>query len=120
MPEHGIQFLVLRAAHRMKIEPHLNDLTIWNLARSKWGATHEKGMAVEELAETITAINHMSRGRDGSTHEFVSELADAMVCSFQIVENNNLWDDFREALKESFSKMDAKLKSDDRNHRSTQ
>jgi len=99
----------------MKIEPNLGDLATWHAARGKWGIVHEDGMAVEELAETITAINHMSRGRDGSAEEFIEELADAVVCSFQIVENNGFWDQFNAALSNSFGKLDAKLLADNLN-----
>ncbi len=102
----------------MKIEPELSDLATWHAAFGKWGATREAGMATEELAETITAINHMNRGRISATDEFINELADAFVCNLQIVENRDLWDEFHAALKVSFAKLSAKLMADDSNHRS--
>jgi len=101
----------------MKIEPETSDLAIWNAARGRWGVASEDGMAIEELAETITAINHMRRGREGATQEFINELADAVVCNFQIVAMNGLWDQFDVALTAAFARLDAKLLADDQNHR---
>ena len=100
----------------MKIEVTLAERSIWHAARGKWGIPHENGMAGEELAETIAAINHMSRSREGAKQEFIAELADAFVCSLQMIENNGLWDQFHDALEVSVSKMDAKLKADDPNY----
>ena len=101
----------------MKFKPEQKELEIWHVARDKWGLYSEQGMAVEELAETITAISHMSRGRQGSVNEFICELADAFVCSFQMVENYDLWDDFNAAVETSFEKLGAKIIANNPNYR---
>jgi hypothetical protein len=92
------------------------ELQTWRSANERWGDDHEIGMACEELSEAITALQHVRRGRHGAADEFVSELADGLVCSLQVVESNGLWDELRIALDVSFRKLGDKLKHSDKNH----
>lgn len=91
------------------------DDAVWSWARERWGLSHELGMATEELAETIAAINHMRRDRPKSPEAYIEELADACVCNFQIIHNNRWWDEFHEALMRSREKLDQKLTADNLN-----
>jgi len=99
----------------MKIIADSIDKLIWTEARLKWGLSHEAGMATEELAETITAINHMRRDRWQGPEEYIDELADACICNFQIIHNNRWWDEFNEALARSREKLEKKLEADNLN-----
>ena len=100
----------------MKIKPTVAQLATWHAAHGTFGIENELGMACEELAETITAIQHMRRRRRGSSDQFIKELADGLVCALQIVESNALWDELEAALLVSFGKLDEKLTADNPNH----
>ncbi len=84
---------------------------VWQKARQLFGLLNETGMAQEELAETIVAINHMRRNRPQAPEEFISELADALVCNFQIIHNNGWWNELHEELKYSIGKLEKKIES---------
>lgn len=49
-----------------------------------WGSAAQVGMAMEELAETITALNHFHRGRV-PIQRVIEEFADAIVCVSQVL-----------------------------------
>lgn len=101
----------------MQITIDFYDRRILQAARKRWGKQHELNMAMEESAETIAAINHVSRDRPDSKAEFLAEFSDAIVCNMQIVENEDWHDDLAQALQASVLKLEHKLENDDKNHK---
>jgi NTP pyrophosphatase (non-canonical NTP hydrolase) len=56
----------------------MTDRVILDRALAKWGATHQMLIAIEEMAELITALCHSLRGRD-TEDEVVEEVADVLI-----------------------------------------
>lgn len=86
-------------------------------AFDKWGENAQIGMAMEELAETITALNHFQRGRV-PIGRVIEEFADSIVCVGQVLATKG--DPFLAGLEaavcDALDKLSAKLDKGDHNY----
>ncbi len=113
----------------MKIILTPEERKIWVEASRRWGEYHQTNMAMEECAETITAVSHYDRGRE-QIDKVLEEFGDAFVCVGQVINHAGLQQLLRrfdedlpeidvilgEAITHSFGKLLAKLEEDDKNH----
>ena len=107
----------------MKIILTPEERAIWVEAWRRWGDDHQARMAMEECAETITAVAHLARGRC-NVHKVIEEFADSFVCTGQVINHELRFDDegleievvMAAAIEHAFAKLRAKLDENDKNH----
>lgn len=101
----------------MLFEPHPLELRILHEAHDRWGLEHEHRMAVEELAETITALCHFGRDRV-PINKVIEEMGDAIVCVAQsIYAETGSTKALEVAIERSFIKLQKKLEAGDMNYK---
>jgi hypothetical protein len=61
-----------------------SQLRLYTEVMKQWGGASQFGMAIEELAELITALRHFDRGKCG-IKKLAEELADVILMSEQII-----------------------------------
>ncbi len=59
---------------------------VYRKAMEAWGFDAQARVCQEECAELITAISHLSRGREDAMMEVVEELADTYIMVGQMIE----------------------------------
>lgn len=101
------------------------DYETLELAFDRWGEHHQNRAAMEELAETITAISHRERGRE-PMQAVIDEFADAFVCVAQVIHSEVVprtplgrhagMNMVEIAINRAFKKLEVKLAQDDQNY----
>lgn len=101
----------------MKIELTYSEQQVLRRAFERWGDQKQIGMAMEECAETITALNHFERGRV-SINKVVEEFADAFVCVSQVLhtKGDKSLLNLESAVAAALGKLLAKLDRDDQTY----
>jgi len=109
------------------MELDLTDLDYETLERAldRWGKPDQTRAAMEELAETITAISHEDRGRE-PMQKVIDEFADAAVCVLQVIHSEVVprtplgrhagMNMLEIAINRAFKKLEMKLAKDDQNY----
>ena len=101
----------------MKLDLTYSELQVLTRAFERWGDQKQIGMAMEECAETITALNHFERNRV-PVRKIIEEFADAFVCVAQVlhVKGDNGLVQLEAAIADALGKLNAKLERGDHNH----
>lgn len=106
----------------MFLEISSSNYTVLEKAYELFGEHDQNRAAMEECAETIVAISHFERGRV-DVDQVIAEFADAFVCVAQVIHNAQTSPNNRglsiakleAAINAAFSKLDMKVKKQDRN-----
>lgn len=66
------------------IEVSKEDIIVLKNAILKYGEKEQLRQLQEECAELIAAVNHVSRGRENASNEFIEEFIDVYIVMFQL------------------------------------
>lgn len=99
----------------MRLELTYSEIRVLEKAFERWGNQKQIGMAMEECAETITALNHFERGRC-DINKVIDEFADAFVCVGQVIQSCHGMINLEVAIAAALGKLTAKLEEGDHNY----
>jgi NTP pyrophosphatase (non-canonical NTP hydrolase) len=81
---------------------YYTELDVLKLAISKFGATEQETVAIEECSELIQAITHKHRGRK---HNLVEEIADVEIMLEQLKIINGCADEVEDIKSEKLARL---------------